>query len=111
MLNEESLIALVVYHRERNTAIGIGQDTQFVRGLSAFVRSVSTDGKKAVTYRFARAVWLQSLVDEYQLLAKHVTEHIMRNIDNQDTRNDGLQTMIGIDSAINAMVEELENMR
>jgi hypothetical protein len=100
--------SLFVFLNQRNKAIGISHETQFLRGLSDYIRNGGFKKDHEATKKIARAAYLQALIEEYQGLARRLTEHIMGNIDDQDTRNNGLEAMKNIDSLINYLVEALE---
>jgi hypothetical protein len=99
---------LLVNQRERNGAIGITQDTQLLRGLSAYVRNSNREDMTALTKRMVEAAWLKAMIDEHKVLADQLTDHIMANIEDADIRNEGVFIMKKLDAYISRLGEELE---
>lgn len=107
--NTTLALNILVQQRERNQAIGIKNDTQFVRGLGQFIQAQNREAVDEVATA-AEALYIHALIKEYQAVAKKVTEYIMENIDEQEARTDGLRTMIAIESHVNYLGEKLEEL-
>jgi hypothetical protein len=101
-------VCLLAKLRERNQAIGINQDTQLLRGLSAYVRDISREDMKSSTQRLVKAAWLKAMIDEHSALAKRLTDYIMANIEDGDIRNEGVYIMTKLDAYITHLSDELE---
>ncbi len=101
-------LCILINQRERNKAIGVSQDTQLQRGLSAYVRSISTSAMRATSRRLARAAYLKALIEEHQALAGRLTDYIMKNLEDDDIRNEGIYIMTQLDAFISHLGNELE---
>ena len=101
-------LCILINQRERNKAIGITQDTQSLRGLSAYVRSTNRAAITAATQRLVRAAWLKAMIDEHVTLADRLTAHITKNIDDPDTRTEGVYVMTKLESYITHLGDEFE---
>lgn len=101
-------VCILLNQRERNKAIGINQDTQLLRGLSAYVRNTNNEQIKSDVSLVVRAVYLKAMIEEYQVLAGRLTEYITANIDDADTRNEGIYVMKNLDAYISHLGDELE---
>jgi len=99
-------LSILLAQRERNKAIGIRNDAQFLRGLGQFIQSRA----KRNTQKDIETNYLYVLLYEYQKLAKVVTDYIEENIEDQDTRNEGLRAMIAIESQVNFLGKQLEEL-
>lgn len=108
MGNSTLALCLLIYHRERNEAIGIKQDPRMVRDLGSFVRSMDKEKMREYAQTLAKATYLQALINEHVALAARVTEYITSNVDDADARNEGLHTMIKLEAHITYLGDELE---
>lgn len=101
---------ILINHRQRNTAIGIANDPQFLRGMVSFIRSTGEAQSKATAKRLAEAVFLKAMIEEHQALAARLTDYIMDNIEDDDIRNEGVYAMTKLESYVNHMAEKLEDV-
>lgn len=101
---------ILIKRRERNKAIGIENDPQFLRGMAAYIRSANEKQTRDNVVRIVKASYLKTLIEEYQRLAKRLTDHIMANIDDPDTRNEGMYVMGKLDAYISHLGGELEDL-
>lgn len=101
---------ILIRQRDRNNAIGITTDTQFLRGLERFIRSDMTAQAQEETDRLVKIAYLKALIDEHQALAKRLTDHITENIEDADTRNEGVYTMTKLEAHITKLGDKLEAM-
>lgn len=109
MMDEATVgLCVLVNQRERNKAIGINQDPQLVRGLSAYVRNITQEDIKSTTHMLVRAAWLKAMIEEHQALAGRLTDYIMKNLEDEDIRNEGVHIMTKLDSYITRLGEDLE---
>lgn len=106
-VNGTLALCILVAQRKRNEAIGIKNDTQFLRGLSRFIQAQNEEAAREVV-KASEGIYLHVLIQEYQKLARRLTEYITENIEDQETRNEGLRVMIAIESHVNSLGERLE---
>jgi hypothetical protein len=110
-MDKASLAFCILAHqREKNGAIGLSQDTQMLRGLSAYVRNVSAEDIKSASQRIAQASCLMAMIDENRALAKRITDYVMDNLNDADIRNEGVYIVTQIDAYITHLSEKLENL-
>lgn len=110
-MNKATLaICILLQRRERNKAISLKQDTQLLRGLSAYVRNISTEDMKETSRRIVRASWLKAMIDEHIALSERLTNHITANIEDANTRNEGVYIMTQLDAYITHLNDELESL-
>ena len=100
--------SILIQQRERNKAIGIANDTQMLRGLSAYGRSENKAQGKSDIQALVKASWLKAMIEEHQALAIRLTEYITANIEDADTRNEGIYVMTKLESYITHLGAELE---
>lgn len=101
---------ILINHRQRNTAIGIANDPQFLRSMASFIRSASEAQSKAVTKRLTEAVFLKAMIEEYQALAQRLTDYITENIEDDVIRNEGVYTLTKLEAYVNHLGEQLEGV-
>lgn len=106
--NATLAFCILIQQRERNNAIGITADTQFLRDMGQFVHSATIGQFKNDTGRLVKIAYLKALLEEYQALAKILTDHITENIDDADTRNEGVYAMTKLESYVTGLGDELE---
>lgn len=99
---------ILINQRQRNTAIGIANDTQFLRGMAAYIRSANDKQTRANVGQIVKASYLKALIEEHQRLAKRLTDYIMANIENADIRNEGVYVMTKLESYVKFLGDELE---
>lgn len=103
-------VCLLIYERERNQAIGIKQDPQLLRGLSAFVRSVGKEETKVHIKTMATATYLKAMIEEYTALAYRLDDYVTTNIEDEEIRRNGLEAMVKLESYITHLGDELGQM-
>jgi hypothetical protein len=109
-LETETLaLCVLVAQRKRNEALGVNNDTQFLRGLAQFIQSQNQVTVGEVV-KVTEGLYLQALIEEYQKLAKQVTEYITENIEDQETRTEGIRAMMGIEAHVNYLGKRLEGL-
>ncbi len=101
---------ILINHRQRNTAIGIANDPQFLRGMATFIRSTSEAQSKAVTKRLVEATFLKAMIEEHQVLAQRLTDYITENIEDDVIRNEGVYTLTKLETYVNHLGEQLEGV-
>ena len=101
---------ILINHRQRNTAIGIANDPQFLRGMASFIRSTSEAQSKAVTKRLVEATFLKAMIEEHQALASRLTDYIMANLEDDAIRNEGVYAMTKLEAYVNHLSEQLESV-
>ena len=99
---------ILINQRQRNIAIGVSQDTQLLRGLSAYVRSVQRDQAKDAIEVIVRATWLRAMITELATLSERLEDYITVNIEDDEIRRDGLEAMSNLESYITHLGVELE---
>lgn len=108
MDNATLAFCILIQRRERDRAIGLKQDTQHLRGLSAYVRhSQRADAKGAIEV-IVEAAWHKAMIEELTSLADRLVDHITGNIEDDETRRDGLEAMTKLESYIAHLGNELE---
>jgi len=98
---------ILINQRQRNRAIGIKNDTTFLRGLGHFMRNSHKDQLSGAITTISRAMYLKAMIEECQSVAKKLTRHIMDNLEDADTRNEGVYAMTKLESYINYLGEQL----
>ena len=99
---------ILINQRQRNTPIGVTQDTQLQRGLSAYVRSTHKANVEDAIKRMVRAVYLKALIEQSTILADRLVDHITANIEDDEIRRSGLETMANLEAYTNHLGSELE---
>jgi predicted Ser/Thr protein kinase len=108
-LDKASLAFFVlVNQRQRNKAIGIENDPQFLRGMAAYIRSANEKQVRENIGTVVKASYLKSLLEEHQALARRLTDYIMANIEDDEIRNEGVYVMTKLESYVNHLGGELE---
>ncbi len=106
--NAELAPNILIHQRERNNAIGIKSDTLFLRGLAQFMRKSHNEQLSGAIKTISEAAYLKASIEEYQALALRLTNHILDNIDDDDTRNQGVHIIKSIDAYVTSLAEQLE---
>ncbi len=108
MTNSSLAMCILINRRERNKAIGIANDPQLLRGLSAYALSSHKDNVGDAIQVMTRAVYLKAMIEQLTSLADRLVDHITANIEDDGTRAEGLETMTKLESFINHLGSELE---
>ena len=108
MTNTSLAFNLLIYHRERNKAIGIENDTRFLRGMGAFIRHSGEGEAKTAINQMMEPVALKAEIEAYQALAKRLSGHIIDNLGDNDIRNEGVHVVKTIDAYVTHLSERLE---
>lgn len=98
---------ILINQRQRNIAIGIANDPQFLRGMASFIRNTSEAQSKAIARRLAEAVFLKTMIEEHQALATQLTDYIMDNIEDDDIRSEGVYAMTKLEAYVTRLGDEL----
>jgi hypothetical protein len=98
---------ILVNQRQRNKAIGIARDPQFLRGMAAYIRSIGEDEARNDIVRAVKAWYLKALIEEHQRLAKRLTDYITANIEDDNIRNEGVYVMTKLESYVTHLGAEL----
>jgi hypothetical protein len=101
---------ILINQRERNTSIGIANDTQLVNGMAKYIRNQIENEADEEINRIAKTAWLKSSIEEYSRLAKRLTDYILANIEDDDIRNEGVYTIKKAESYIHFLEKELDNL-
>lgn len=101
-------LCILINQRQRNTAIGVSQDTHLLRGLSAYVRSIHKANTDDTIQTIVKASYLKAMVEEYHALAGRLTDYIMENIEDDDIRNEGVYAMTKLEAYVTHLGDELE---
>jgi hypothetical protein len=111
-LDEATIAAfcILINQRQRNKAIGITTDPQFLRGMAGYIRSANEKQIRANVGQIVKASYLKALIEEHQSLAKRLTDYIMTNIEDGDIRNEGVYVMTKLESYITHLGDELEGL-
>lgn len=108
----ESTLAfcILIQRRERDRAIGLKQDTQHLRGLSAYALNNYKDNVGGAIDVMVRAAYLKAMIEQLTALADRLVDHITANIENDEIRRHGMETMVGLESYITHLGKELETI-
>lgn len=101
---------ILIHQRARNSTIGIKTDTLFLRSLAQFMRKSHNEQLSAAVTTVTEVAYLKANIEEYQSLALRLTEHIIANIDDDDTRNQGVHIVKSIDAYVTHLAEQLETL-
>lgn len=99
---------ILINQRERNVAIGIANDSAFLRGVIYFIHSATQDQLKSDISLLAKAAYLKAMIEELTTLADRLVDHITTNIEDDDIRRDGLEAMSKLEAYTNHLGNELE---
>lgn len=99
---------ILIHQRDRNNAIGVKTDTLFLRGLAQFTRKSHNEQLSTAVMTASEGAYLKASIEEYQALALRLTDHILDNIDDTDTRNEGVHIVKAIDTYVTHLGEQLE---
>lgn len=108
MENSTLAACILIQRRDRNKAIGIANDTQLLRGLSAYALSGHKDSVGDAIAVMVRVAYLKAMIEQLTALADRLVDHITANIEDDDTRAEGMETMTKLESYINHLGSELE---
>ncbi|MHC4749530.1 MAG: hypothetical protein ACYTFW_06600 [Planctomycetota bacterium] len=108
MDNATVAFCILINQRQRNKAIGIETDTQFLRGMAAYIRSSSEKQAKSDVEQVVKASYLKVLIEEHQRLAQRLTDYIMANLEDDDIRNEGVYVMTKLEAYVTHLGDELE---
>lgn len=110
-LNNATLaLNIWIYQRQRNAAIGIAGDTQLLRGLAQFIKETHSKEALGAMATISEAAYLKASIEEYQALALRLTKHVMANLDDDDTRDQGVHIVKAIDAHVTRLAEQLETL-
>lgn len=101
-------LCVLINQRERNKAIDVSHDTQLLRGLSVYVRSIHKANIEDTIQTIVKASYLKAMIEEYHALASRLTDYIMANIGDDDIRNEGVYTMTKLEAYVTHLGDELE---
>lgn len=105
--NATLALSILIKHRQRNRAIGVKNDPQFLRGLASYVRASNEKQTQDGMVTIVKASYLKALIEEHQALAKRLTDYIMANIEDDEIRNEGVYAMTQLESYVNHLGDEL----
>ncbi len=101
---------ILINQRQRNQAIGIKNDTAFLRGLGHFMRNSHKDQLSGAISTISQAAYLKAMIEEMQSLGERLSAYITANIEDKDIRNEGVYAMVKLESYINHLGEQLEKL-
>lgn len=101
---------ILINQRDRNEAIGIKNDTTFLRGLGHFMRNSHKDKLSSAISTISHAAYLKAMIEECQGVAQKLTQHIMDNLEDESIRAEGVYVMTKLESYIHHLGEQLGNL-
>lgn len=76
--------------------------------MAHFMRNSHKDQLADAITAISQAVYLKAMIEECQSVAEKLTQHIMDNLENADTRSEGVYIMKNLESYITHLGEQLE---
>ena len=101
---------ILINQRQRNQAIGIKNDTTFLRGLGHFMRNSHKDQLSGAISTISQAAYLKAMIEECQGVSKKLTQYIMDNLEDETIRAEGVYVMTKLESYIHHLGEQLEDI-
>ncbi|MCP4083168.1 MAG: hypothetical protein GY743_23345 [Planctomycetaceae bacterium] len=99
---------ILANQRDRNRAIGIDRDTQALRGLAGYARSIEQAEIRADLANVARAAYLRAMIEEMARVGRHLADYIEDHIEDETIRAEGIYALTQLDTYVNLLGDELE---